>query len=58
MLVLSRYQGEAIVIQIGGERVRIAISQVQGNRVRLGIEAPKSVQINREEIQEKIDATE
>lgn len=46
MLVLSRKAGEQIVI---GERIRVTVVQVQGGRVRLGIDAPKEVSINRRE---------
>jgi carbon storage regulator len=47
MLVLSRKRGEAIVV---GDNIRISIVEVQGNRVRLGIEAPTSVRVRREEL--------
>lgn len=47
MLILTRRPGEVIVI---GEDVRITIMGVQGNQVRLGIAAPKSVAVDREEI--------
>lgn len=51
MLVLSRQKGEVIVI---GDNIRIAIVDVRGDKVRLGIEAPKSVSVHREEIWDKI----
>ncbi len=47
MLVLSRKRGEAIIV---GDNIRISIVEVQGNRVRLGIEAPSSVRVRREEL--------
>jgi carbon storage regulator len=47
MLVLTRKAGEEIIID--GD-IRIKVSQVQGNRVKLCIEAPKSHRIVRSEI--------
>lgn len=48
MLVLSRKLNESIRI---GNDVQIRIVRVKGNVVRLGIEAPKSVRVIREELQ-------
>ncbi len=49
MLVLTRRVDESIVI--GKERmVTIRIISVQGNQVKLGIEAPKDILIHREEV--------
>ncbi len=47
MLVLSRRQGETIVIS---GRVRVTVDRVRGNRVRLAIDAPEEVTVDREEI--------
>lgn len=47
MLVLSRKIGERIVIEPG---IEIAIVDVRGGKVRLGIQAPEDVRIFREEI--------
>jgi len=55
MLVLSRKIGEAIVID-GGIVVRVA--EIHGGRVRLAIEAPRSVRIDREEIHERVAASD
>lgn len=46
MLVLSRKPGESI---IAGD-ITITISRIQGNSVRVGIAAPKSVPIRRAEL--------
>jgi carbon storage regulator len=46
MLVLSRKIQEAIVLD--GGRIRIAVLEVQGSRVKLGIEAPREVNVQRE----------
>ena len=47
MLVLSRKFNESIVIDGG---IRITIVEICGNRIRLGIEAPKEVGVMREEL--------
>jgi len=54
MLVLSRKIEEMIVI--GGE-VRISVLSIRGRHVRLGIEAPADVAIDREEIHKRKQAT-
>jgi carbon storage regulator CsrA len=51
MLILSRNLGERIVI---GDDIDVTVLGVRNNTVRLGINAPKSVEIHREEIYEKI----
>lgn len=51
MLVLSRRQGESIII--GGEIV-VTIVEVRGGQVRLGIDAPRSVDVHREEIYREV----
>jgi len=47
MLVLSRKKDESIII---GENIKIMIVDIRGDKVRLGVEAPKTVNIDREEI--------
>jgi carbon storage regulator len=47
MLVLTRKTGEAIQI---GEDIEISIVSVKGDQVKLGINAPKNVEIHRKEI--------
>ncbi len=51
MLVLTRKLGEKIQI---GDDISILIMEVKGKQVRLGIEAPSTVKIHREEIYQKI----
>lgn len=48
MLVLSRRLDEAIIIPDAG--IQITVLSVQGNRVRLGIDAPATVEIRRCEL--------
>jgi carbon storage regulator len=47
MLVLGRKQNEAIRI---GDRIKITIREVSGNKVKLAIDAPKWIKVDREEI--------
>lgn len=47
MLVLSRKQGEAVVI---GDDIRITVVAVRGNRVQLGFTAPPNLSIHRNEL--------
>ncbi|TFE03943.1 carbon storage regulator CsrA [Jeotgalibacillus salarius] len=47
MLVLTRKTGEAIRI---GDDIEITVLSVQGDQVKLGIDAPKHVEIHRKEI--------
>ena len=49
MLVLTRREGEEIVID---GCIRIRVTEVQGDRVRLGITAPKDVRVDRAEVHE------
>lgn len=51
MLVLTRKIGEKVMI---GDEVTVTILGLFGNHVRLGINAPKAVEIHREEIYVKI----
>ena len=50
MLVLSRKPNEAIIIN---GNIRVMVVGIRGNHVRLGIEAPESVAIFREELCER-----
>ena len=52
MLVLSRKLGEKIMI---GDDIEITVSRIDGNRIRLGIEAPRDTPILRGEISPKQD---
>lgn len=51
MLILSRKLGESIVI---GDDITITILGVNGGQVRVGIDAPKSVNVHREEVFNRI----
>ena len=53
MLVLSRKTKETIVID---GQITVTILQVKGKTVRLGVDAPKEVSIQREELRQRIVA--
>jgi len=51
MLILTRRISESVII---GDEVKITVLGVKGSQVRLGIDAPKTVSVHREEIYDKI----
>ena len=51
MLVLSRQKDESIII---GDDIEITIVDVRGDKVRLGITAPKHISVHRREVYEAI----
>ena len=51
MLILTRRVGETVMI---GNDVTVTVLGVKGNQVRVGINAPKTVAVHREEIYERI----
>ena len=57
MLVLSRKQHQSLVI---GEDIKITVLELKGNQVRIGIDAPQSISVHREEILNKttVDSVE
>jgi carbon storage regulator len=51
MLILTRRVGETLMI---GDEVTVTVLGVKGNQIRLGINAPKSVAVHREEIYARV----
>lgn len=51
MLVLSRKKNESIIIN---DNITVTVIEIRGDKVRLGIEAPKDVTVHRREVYEAI----
>src|SRR6478672_10868395 len=55
MLVLSRKNNESIIIN---DNITVTVVEIRGDKVRLGIEAPKDVSVHRREVYEAIHGTD
>lgn len=53
MLILTRRVGETLMV---GDDVNVTVLSVKGNQVRIGINAPKSLAVHREEVYQRIQA--
>lgn len=51
MLILNRKQGESLIID---DKIEIKIMEVSEGKIKIGIEAPKSVKVFRKEVYEEI----
>lgn len=51
MLVLSRHRDESIII---GDDIKITVVDIRGDKVRLGIDAPITIPVHRQEVYEAI----
>ena len=51
MLVLSRKKDESIIIN---DHIRVTVVEVRGDKVRIGIDAPKDVTVHRQEVYDAI----
>ena len=51
MLVLTRKKNESIVIN---DTIKVTVVEIRGDKVRLGIEAPREVNVHRQEVYEQI----
>lgn len=52
MLVLSRKKNERILI---GENIVITIVEIRGDKLRIGIDAPKDIPVDRDEVRKRIE---
>ena len=51
MLILTRRLGESIIIE---DNIKITVIDINKQQIKLGIDAPKHISINREEIAKKV----
>lgn len=54
MLALTRKKGESIII---GDNIEIVILGIQGEQVKIGVEAPREISVHRREVYEQIRET-
>ena len=55
MLVLTRMEGERIVIGEGPDAVYVSVERIEGGQVKIGVEAPRDVPVDREEVRDRIE---
>ena len=55
MLVLSRKKNETIIIN---DQITVTVIEIRGDKVRLGIDAPKDVAVHRREVYEAIQQSQ
>ena len=55
VLILTRRLGQTLVF---GPSIRVTVVGIRGNQVRIGIDAPKSVRVHREELYERLQRDE
>jgi len=53
MLILTRRAGESIMV---GDEVTITVLGINGNQIRIGIDAPREITVHRKEVYERIQA--
>lgn len=51
MLILTRRAGESVII---GDEIEVSVLAIKGNQVRLGVNAPRTVSVHRQEIYVRI----
>ena len=51
MLVLTRKKNESIVIN---DVIKVTVVEIRGDKVRLGIEAPREIEVHRQEVYDQI----
>ena len=53
MLILTRRKDESILI---GDDIKITVLDTSGNQIKIGIAAPREIEVHREEIYNKVNA--
>lgn len=53
MLILTRKLGQTLIIGEGENEIRLTITKVIGTRITLGIEAPRHISVDREEVRQR-----
>lgn len=51
MLILTRRLGESIIIE---DNIKVTVVDINNQQIKLGIDAPKHITINREEVAKKV----
>ena len=54
MLCLSRHENDVIVIDLGEQQIEIMVCKIAGNKVKIGVEAPKEIGVHRREVWEEM----
>lgn len=59
MLVLSRKADESIIVRLpGGDIITFCVVEIRGDKVRIGITAPKEIAVHRQEVYNQIHGKE
>ena len=58
MLIINRYSGQAVVIKHGDKLIKVVTLGAKRQQVRIGIDAPKDINIIREELKGRRPPTE
>jgi carbon storage regulator len=51
MLILTRRIGESVMI---GDNIKVTVLGVKGNQIRVGVDAPKEIEVHRDEIYARV----
>jgi len=56
MLILTRREGETVILETSDGPIEVSIGEINGSQIRVGFKAPKSVRILRGELKEQESA--